>query len=333
MTRVTALVFTIIISLSLGFSACDTTSSNGGDTTPNPVSPSEAEDGEWTLVKSTVDNTIHDVTITPEGVFAVAEGGILLKRTQEEWVKVVDGGISGNGNDLYGIAKTANENRFWMVGSSGAVGEYNVATENLNDHSQPMDASNNFNDVAVTRKPDTTNIYIAGDSGKMYHNFADGKEGKWNSVTPGNGSAVNAVGFFDDRQGHIVDANQSVLTTQDGGTWNKAGIADADVDFEGIDSDSSDDVWVSGGNGMIFKWNGSEWISTKTAEATLMDIEVGNEDQTGYAVGANATIISYNGSEWVSQETPTTENLNAVVQGSETLPDITVGAGGTIMER
>ena len=64
-----------------------------------------------------------------------------------------------------------------------------------------------------------------------------------------------------------------------------------------------------------------------------MDIEIGAEDQSGYAAGSSATIISYNGSEWSSQETPTTENLNAVVQGSETMPDIAVGAGGTILER
>ena len=333
MERVTTLITAIIISLSLAFTGCDTTNSDGDGGIPDPVPPSEADDGEWTLVKSTVDNTIHDVVITSEGAYAVAEGGILLERTEAEWVKVVDGGVSGNGNDLYGLAKTADGNYLWMVGSSGAVGEFNVSTGNLNDFSQPMDASNNFNDVAVTRKPDTTNIYIAGDSGKMYHNFDDGKEGKWNSVTPGNGSAINAVGFFNDRQGHIVDANQSVLATQDGGTWNQAGIADADVDFEGIDSDGSSDVYVSGGNGMIFQWNGSEWSSTSVAEATLMDIEVGAEDQSGYAVGGNATIISYDGSNWTSQETPTTENLNAVVQGTETMPDIAVGAGGTILER
>ncbi|MDZ7681872.1 MAG: hypothetical protein U5J63_09235 [Fodinibius sp.] len=69
------------------------------------------------------------------------------------------------------------------------------------------------------------------------------------------------------------------------------------------------------------------------AEATLMDIEVGAGNQNGYTVGGNGTIISYNGSDWSSQETPTTENLNAVVQGSESIPDIAVGAGGTILER
>lgn len=333
MKKFSVLFLTTIISLTFGFTACDTTSTDGGDTTPDPVPPSEAADGEWTLVQSTTDNTIHDVAITSEGAYAVAEGGILLERTQEEWIKVVDGGVSGNGNDLLGIAKTDNGNRLWMVGASGAVGEYNVSTGNLNDYSQPMDASNNFNDVAVTRNPENTNIYISGDSGKMYHNFDDGQEGMWQSVTPGNGSAINAVGFFNDRQGHIVDANQSVLNTQDGGTWNKVGIADADVDFLGIDSDGSSDVWVSGGNGMIFRWNGSEWTPITVAEATLMDIEIGADNQSGYAVGGNATVISYNGSAWSSQDTPTTENLNAVVQGSDTMPDIAVGAGGTILER
>ncbi|MDZ7681871.1 MAG: hypothetical protein U5J63_09230 [Fodinibius sp.] len=218
MKQVTALFIALIISLSLVFTACDTTSSDGDGGTPDPMPPSEAADGEWTLVKSTIDNTIHDVTITSEGAYAVAEGGILLERTQDEWGKVVDGGVSGNGNDLFGIAKTNNGNRLWMVGASGAVGEYNVSTGNLNDYSQPMDASNNFNDVAVTQNPDSTNIYISDDSGKIYHYFDDGQEGMWQSATPGNGSAINAVGFFNDRKGHIVDANQSVMNTQDGST-------------------------------------------------------------------------------------------------------------------
>ena len=30
---------------------------------------------------------------------------------------------------------------------------------------------------------------------------------------------------------------------------------------------------------------------------------------------------------------PTSENINAVVQGSDTIPDIAVGDGGTILER
>jgi len=333
MTRVTTLITAIIISLSLGFTACDVSNSDGENGTADPVPPSEAEEGEWTLVRSTIDNTIHDVAITSAGAFAVAEGGILLERTQEEWVKVVDGGVSGNSNDLFGLAVTDNGERLWMVGSSGAVGEYNVSTGNLNDYSQPMDASNNFNGIAVTQQSDTANIYIAGDSGQMYYNFNAGAEGKWESATPGNGSAINAVGFFNARKGHIVDENQSVFYTQDGSTWSDAGIADANIQFYGIDSESSDDAWVSGGNGMIYHWNGSEWISTSVAEATLNDIVIGAEGQSGYTVGGSSTIISYNGSSWSSQETPTTENLNAIVQGSETTPDIAVGAGGTILER
>jgi len=335
MRRATILLTTLIISLTLSFAACDVTNSSDDNNsgTPDPVSPSEAKEGEWTLVKSTTDNTIHDVAVTSEGAYAVAEGGILLERTQTEWTKVVDGGVSGNGNDLLGLAVTDNGNRLWLVGSSGAVGEYDIQTGNLNDYSQPMDASNNFNDVSATNEADSANIYIAGDSGKIYYNFDAGEEGKWHSVTPGNGSAINAIGFDGKRLGHIVDANQSVQNTQDGSTWNKMGIADADVDFQGIDSDGTENVWVSGGNGMIFHWNGSEWSSKSISESTLVSIEVASDDQSGYSAGANADIVRFDGSSWTSEETPISENLNAIVLETSSTPAIAVGAGGTILEK
>jgi len=170
-------------------------------------------------------------------------------------------------------------------------------------------------------------VYIAGDSGKMYYSFENGEEGSWDDVTPGSGSNVNAVGFFGGREGHIVDGNKTVFETDDGSTWGKIGIEDANENFYGVDPDGPADVWVCGGGGMIHHWNGSEWTPADTGDAALRDIEVEGGD--GWTVGGGGEVYRYDGT-WTQTETPTGQNLNAVVRGD---PGIAVGAGGTIIER
>jgi len=288
-----------------------------------------AASSPWTSVESPTGNTIHDVEYTSAGAYAVAGGGIVLERTELGWQKIVDGGPTGNGNNLYGADVTDDGKRLWFVGSSGAIGEYDVESGVLTDHSAPMDVTNNFNDVSVTGQAGEANVYVAGDSGKVYYSFENGATQTWDYVTPGSGSAINAIDFYDDRKGHIVDGNKSVFVTADGSTWDKIGLADANVNFYGVDSDGPDDVWVSGGGGMLFHYDGSGWTPYDTGDATLRDIEVTDADDAGYTVGGGGKVYALD-EEWTPEETPTGQNLKAVVRGS---PEIAVGAGGTILER
>jgi hypothetical protein len=284
----------------------------------------------WTAVETPTGNTLHDVASTAEGAHAVGGGGVVLERTAEGWRTVLDGGPTGNGNSLFGADVTDDGTRLWFVGASGAIGEYDVETGNLEDHSAPMDVTNNFNDVAVTGEAGEADVYVAGDSGKMYYSFENGREGTWEYVTPGSGSNINAVDFFGTRKGHVVDGNKTVFRTDDGETWDKIGLADANVNFYGVDSDGADDVWVSGGGGMVFHWDGVEWTPADTGDAGLRDIEVTNDDGDGLTVGGGGSVYDLTGGLWEQEATPTGENLTAVVRGS---PDIAVGAAGTVIER
>ena len=294
--------------------------------------PGMASAGEtaWTVAETPTESSLYDTKYTVEGAYAVGTGGIVIERTAEGWRKVLDGGPTGNGNSLYGADVTDDGERLWFVGASGAIGEYDVVTGNLNDHSAPMDVTNNFNDVSVTGQAGEANVYVAGDSGKMYYSFENGREGTWEDVTPGGGSNINAVDFYGDRSGHIVDGNKSVFHTTDGETWNKIGLADANVNFYGVDSDGADDVWVSGGGGMIFHWDGAEWTPTDTGDAGLQDIDVDDGDTDGLTVGGGEKVYDLTLGSWEQEATPTGENLKAVVRGS---PDIAVGAGGIVIER
>jgi photosystem II stability/assembly factor-like uncharacterized protein len=291
----------------------------------------------WTSAATTgTDNTINDVAVTSAGAYAVADGGILLKRTgDEEWKKVLQNGPSSNGNNLLGIAVTDDGEHLWLVGASGRIGEWEVTTGSLvEDHSAPNSVTNDFAAVTVTGDSEAADVQIADKSGKVLYSTDDG--GSWTQVTPGSGSALRAIDTYASQKGHLVDANQSVFKTTDGGgTWNKTGIMNANVTFYGIDSDATDDVWVAAGNGVVYRWDGSTWSDNSIGQSDLKDLEVAGDDNSGYAVGGSGTVFAYDGS-WTSQSTPTTENLNAVVLKTTDVPAtpaIAVGAGGTILER
>jgi len=286
-----------------------------------------AEEG-WTAVESPTGNTLYDVAYTADGAYAVGAGGVVVERTPGGWQKVLDGGPTGNGNSLFGADVTRGGERLWFVGSSGAIGEYDVTSGVLTDRSAPNDVTNNFNDVATTGRADEANVYVAGDSGKIYYSFENGETGSWDGVTPGSGSNINAIDFSDERQGHAVDGNKTVFVTDGGTSWDRLGIEDANVNFYGVDSDGADDVTVSAGGGTVYNWNGSEWIREDTGDAGLRDVEVSGTP--GLTVGGGGAVFRRDADGWTQEATPTGDNLKAVVRGT---PEIAVGAGGTIIER
>jgi hypothetical protein len=290
---------------------------------------SAATDSPWTVAKAETDSTLYDVEDTSAGPYAVGTGGVVIDREGDVWEKILDGGPSGNGNDLYGAAVTDDGKRLWFVGSSGAVGEYDVETGSLNDHSAPMDVTNNFNDVAVTGPAGEANVYVAGDSGKVYYSFENGETGTWNYVTPGSGAALPAIDFYDDRAGHLVDTNGKVFATDDGETWNPIGIGDANVNFYGVDSDGANDVTVSGGGGMIFRYDGAQWTPTDLGDTDLKDVTY--DDGDGFTVGGGGTVYNADAGSWDREDTPTGQNLNGIVVAD--VGAIAVGAGGTVIER
>lgn len=287
-----------------------------------------AADGAWLNAETPVDVTLYDVESTATGAYAVGGSGYVLERGDEMWGIAASGGPTGNGNDLYGSDVTDDGERLWFVGSSGAIGEYDVRTRDLTDHSAPNDVTNNFNDVAVTGEAGSANVYVAGDSGKIYYSFENGETGTWDAVTPGSGSNINALDFFGPRSGYAVDGNKTVFVTADGSTWEKAGIADANHNFYGVDADAVDDLTVVGGGGTAYHWNGSQWRREDTGDASLRDVELSGE--RGLTVGGGGVVFRRDADGWTQAATPTGSNLKAVVDTAER--EVAVGAGGTVIE-
>jgi len=299
-----------------------------GGTAIGTTTASAGNHEEWTVEETPTGNTLYGVNYTTDGAYAVGGGGVVIRRSQEGWEKVLDGGPTGNGNSLYGSDVIDDRSVLWFAGSSGAIGEYDVESGVLTDHSAPNDVTNNFNGINVRGESGSANVYVAGDSGKIYYSFDDGETGAWDSVTPGSGSNINALDFFGPRSGHAVDGNKTVFVTDDGSTYDKLGIADANNNFYGVDSDGDADVTVVGGGGTVFEWNGSEWIRTDLGDASLRDIEV--TDDGSYTVGGGGAVFRREGGTWTQEATPVGDNLKAVADGPTPLA---VGAGGTVIAR
>jgi hypothetical protein len=290
-------------------------------------------ESEWTVAETETDSSLHDVRGTATVPHAVGDGGVLIRRSPDRWEVVFDGGPSGNGNDLYGVDVTDDGERLWVVGASGAIGEYDVTTGNLVDRSTPMDSTNNYNDVAVTGLAGDADVYVAGDSGKIYYSFENGKEGTWNDVTPGSGTGLPAIDFHRTRSGHAIDTNGRVFETDDGETWEPIGIEDADVTFYGLDSDGPADVTVVGGNGTVFRYDGAEWRTESVGDTDLMDVTY--ESGEGITVGSGGDLYEASADTWMKRDTPTGENLLGTVASFDAfvVRDYAVGAGGIVLER
>jgi hypothetical protein len=292
------------------------------------ITPAAASAGTWQAETIETDEDLRDVEQTTAGAYAVGTGGIVAERTVQDgevvWQTIVAGGASGDGNDLYGSDVSDDGERLWFVGASGEVGEYDVEAGVLDDHSGPDDTGDNFNDVAVTGEADEANVYAATDSGQIFYSFEDGASGTWEYVTPGSGSSIQAIDCHAPKACHAVDTNGKVFATDDGVTWEAIGIPDANVNFYGVDSDGSDDVWVAGGNGQAFHFDGAEWTSTDLGDADLAAIEI--DAGEGYAVGTGGLVFHYEDGDWHRETTETEENLAGLTLS------YAVGASGTAIQ-
>jgi len=240
---------------------------------------------------------------------------------------VLQDGPGSDNNNLFDAGVTDDGDRLWYVGTSGAIGEFDVQSgSQVTDHSAPNDVTNNFNAVAVTGPAGDANVYIGGDAGEIYYTFDNGNS--WSETTPGSGAGINAVDFHGPRSGHAIDGNQTVLETTDGTNYQSVGIDSADGNFFGLDSNSADDVWVVTDNGRVYHNDGSEWTSESISDMSLYDIDI--EGGSGVAVGDDGNAFDLVDGSWSQTTTSDSQTLAASALGA---PNVAVGADGTILER
>lgn len=299
----------------------------------------------WTKVDSPTGNSINDVEHADSGPTACGTGGEIHHRRKGKWKTVVKKGPTGNSKTLNAAATTDDGKRFWVVGNSGAVGEYVVDDKELEDHSNPLGISSEFTSVAVTGNRGSERLYIGKSSGEVVVGERnDDGEFDWSLSDSGSGYTVEAVDFtLSPMDGFVTTSGGGVYRTRDGGeSWTRVGIADAATGYTALQVAPGDPnrVYVGGGGGRIWRLDCdcNVWTPTEADTKRVYALEA-NSQQERY-LGAGGSGRSYErassdeGAGWLAIETPTGNALyGAAPADSDDGIDVLVGGSGTILER
>lgn len=291
---------------------------------------------DWEEVPSPTRSTIYDVVQTQEGPYAVGSNGDVLARRVDGWETVLDEGPTRRDNPLRSCDVTSDGRHLWFCGGSGVVGQYDVLEEDLTDHSAPNGETSTWETVTVIDRAGNDFVGLANGFGEFLSGRKNDRGGMdWGPlVKPGGDSSIEAADFLDDRVGYVCATNSAVYETTDGGsTWTTIGIDGGSVALYGIAAVSRDRIYVTAGDGSIFRYNGAVWTKTDAGGTILYDIEFKSGE--GLASGGSGNLFEYRDRQsWSEEDTPTSNALRGVaLDVTGKYPDVAVGSSGTIVER
>ncbi|WP_256685740.1 dockerin type I domain-containing protein [Halococcus qingdaonensis] len=293
------------------------------------------DSANWTEASSPTGKGLNDTVLSSQGPYAVGGGGRVLERGSTGWTTVIEKGPTTQGNTLTGAGVTDDGNHVWFAGGSGVIGQYDVGSGTKTDYSKPEGKSSTWEDIAVVGAAGSETVFLINGSGEFFSGTKNGSGGMdWGSaVKPGGGSSAKGLDFIDESTGYICDTNSKVYETTNGGdSWEEIGIGGGSVGLYDVAAVSSDEINVAGGDGSIFRYNGSVWTKLYAGQNTLNAIT--REGKKGLAAGSSGTVLERTGSGWQSDETPTSNGLEGIVLDTTgSYPDVAVGASGTIVER
>ncbi|EMA52455.1 MULTISPECIES: WD40/YVTN/BNR-like repeat-containing protein [Halococcus] len=308
--------------------------SSSGESLADDIGTDDAsrdEDG-WSTVETPTDEPLTGVVATHDGAFAVGENGVVLARETDGWEFALEHGPSADGESLRGVDATDDDQTIWFAGDGGALGRYDIEEGRLTDHSAPKDQTSTWTAVAVVGSAGEERVHLANGSGEVLRGAYDGGAVDWDEIRkPGSGSSITDLAFDD--AGYACDSSQGVYATTDGGaSYETIGIEDANTDFAALAATDAELV-VAGGDGTVFRYDGSVWTTLRAGETALRAIDLANE--MGLAAGDAGGIFEHADGGWESVETPTDADLSGVLVGAgeRDRPDVAVGTSGTIVER
>lgn len=299
-------------------------------------SGSSSTEHGWRTVDSSTGKALHDVVLSAKGPYAVGEAGRVLTRGEGDWETVVKNGPAGASNGLLGVSATADGERVWFAGGSGAAGYYDVSAEKMIDHSAPKGKTSSWADVAVVGSAESERVLLVNSSGELLTGTVGGKTVEWNTVTkPSGGTSVNAIAAGKG-SAYVCDGNGNVYrrTTGNGGNggqgWESVGVDGVSASLHDIAAPGAKTATVVSDDGEILRYDGFNWITLATAENALHAVD--RRGGRGLAVGPGGTVLEIDGTEWQSDDTPVSTTLHATALGTVKYTDVAVGADGTILE-
>lgn len=295
------------------------------------ITPLRLADMEWQAADSPVQNVLNGVAATSAPI-AAGEGGVILRREDDSWFAIEDGGPTGNSSALLDAAATDDGEAGWVAGSSGVIGRYDVEADELEDFSAPMGMTSTWEAVAVGGDAGEERLVLANGSGEVLSGQYDGEAVEWGeAVKPGGGSSIGGATFLDESTVFVSDTNSMVYRSDDGGeSWQSIGIDGASVALYDVAANDGDDVNATGGDGSVFRYNGAVWTKNDAGGESLFGID--RELDYGIAVGGNGMALTRTLYGWQEDETPTDATLQDAVFTDDFL-EVAVGGNGTILER
>lgn len=292
---------------------------------------------QWQRVESPTTKTLHGVTDTAEGPFAVGSGGDVLARRRSGWQKVVEYGPQARSRPLTGVDVTDDGKRIWFVGGSGVIGEYDVETETLTNYSAPNEKTSTWEDVAVTGDSGGgERLYFVNGSGELLIGVrqSSGAIKYEDVIKPGGGSTIPGIDFHTKKNGHVTSTSQLVSETTSGGSkWEKIGIGFAGQNFFDVASVGMEDVNVAGGGGIVYRYDGFRWTPHVIDDGRQAIRAIDRDRDRGLAAGAGGKVYERRSAgQWRRFQTPVETKFRGVSHGRNGV-DVAVGGGGTIVER
>lgn len=300
------------------------------------VGSAAAGENGWTVVESPTSKTLTSAVLAGNGPWAAGGGGKVLERTTDGWVIRLKNGPAAEGNGLTCIDATDDGRRVWFAGGSGVIGEMDVVTKTLTDHSAPKEKTSTWEGISVTGDAETNEIIsVVNGSGEELTGYRqpDGSI-EWGEVTkPGGGASMKGMDSYAYDSFMACDTNAKVYeSTDEAKTWETIGISGGEVGLYGVAAVASDDANVSGGSGMMYRWDGDQWTGRKIGSNSIKSVD--RISEVGLAAGGSGHVFRRQTiGSWDKRDTPTGNDLLSAMLGGEAYPDVCVGSSGTIIEK
>lgn len=273
--------------------------------------------GTWCTESTPADTTItlHDVwAASADAVFAVGDGGTILRRSANEWV-ALPSGTTASIRDVHGTSPS----NVWAVGGGGTVLHYDgvawspvavSATANFEcvyalsasevflcggssvwrttNGGASFTVSNMTGSLFAISAASASEVYVTGEN--SYIRKWNGSS--WSTINPGAGTstyfAVLAIGAGD----YWVSDYMPSKETMHFASKKWAAKATSTAIFQAMHKTSASDVWGVGG-AKVGRFNGSAWTMTTPLGTSASLWSVSGVPGHVWAVGANGLVGHY----------------------------------------
>ena len=295
----------------------------------------DGDDPEWQTVETPFSTDLFEVVNTTKGPYAVGDGGVLAAKRGDDWEIVTDAGPNASQNQLRSLAVTDDGKRLWFLGSSGALGCYDVETSRKSDYSFPMEKTSTWESIAVSGATGEEKVLAGNGSGEILPFTIDGFDVNWGIVSkPDNqGATMSALAADAKGYGYGIDTSGNVFKTTKDDSWKRIGINNAQEKFYDVWGGQQGRIYVTAGQGRLYRYDDSyqDWTPIQIAEQGAIQAFDMYDDQMA-VIGAGGLMYQRTdgGERWEEIPTRTEETLNDLALGE---PDVAVGDEGTVLRR